>query len=129
MTCYAVTLTCVGLQVLTIKPRLVVDNQTGMAIEVKQRGTPDLDADPFYGGETRCSLRLEVNQRQGPQLSVQCPCKIHREQRHWRSLSSNFPIILPRWWPEDVFDIPSAYREMAEEDCCLSSLILVQASG
>lgn len=49
---------------LTIKPRFVVDNQTGMAIEVKQKGSPDLDADPYYGGERRCSCRLDLNQRQ-----------------------------------------------------------------
>lgn len=51
------------LQVLTIKPRFVVDNQTGMAIEVKQKMTPDLDTDPFYGSESRCSCRLGINQR------------------------------------------------------------------
>lgn len=51
------------LQVLTIKPKFVVDNQTGMAIEVKQKGSPDLDTDPYYGGERRCSCRLDINQR------------------------------------------------------------------
>ena len=51
------------LQVLTIKPKFVVDNQTGMAIEVKQKGSPDLDLDPYYGGERRCSCRLDINQR------------------------------------------------------------------
>lgn len=50
-------------QVLTIKPKFVVDNQTGMAIEVKQKGSPDLDTDPYYGGDRRCSCRLDVNQR------------------------------------------------------------------
>jgi hypothetical protein len=50
--------------VLTIKPRFVVDNQTGMAIEVKQKGSPDLDADPYYGGDRRCSCTLDPNQRQ-----------------------------------------------------------------
>ena len=55
-----------GAQVLTIKPRFVVDNQTGMAMEVKQRGTPDLSADPFYGDKRRCSCRLDTGQRYAP---------------------------------------------------------------
>ena len=48
---------------MTIKAKYVLDNQTGVPIEVKQRGTPDLDEDPSYGSEARCSCKLHIGAR------------------------------------------------------------------
>ncbi len=50
-------------QVVTVKSRYIIDNQTGGAIEVKQLATPDLD-DPAGGPpELRCAQRLAINER------------------------------------------------------------------
>ena len=51
-------------KVITVKSKYVVENQTGMPIEIKQRGTPDLDVEQ-YGTLNigRCSRRLELNER------------------------------------------------------------------
>ncbi|KAK9800258.1 hypothetical protein WJX73_008605 [Symbiochloris irregularis] len=50
-------------KVLTIKPKFVLENQTGMRLEVKQRGTPDLGADMHYGPDERCACRLPHDSR------------------------------------------------------------------
>ena len=51
-------------KVITVKSKYIVENQTGMPIEIKQRGTPDLDV-LQYGSTAhgRCARRLEVNER------------------------------------------------------------------
>jgi hypothetical protein len=50
-------------QVVTVKSRYIMDNQTGGTIEVKQLGTPDLD-DPAGGDAAhRCAQRLAPNER------------------------------------------------------------------
>lgn len=51
-------------KVITVKSKYVVENQAGMPIEIKQRGTPDLDVQE-YGSSAigRCSRRLEMNER------------------------------------------------------------------
>lgn len=50
-------------QVVTVKSKYVVENQTGMALEIKQRGTPDLNVNPTYGGDVRCACRLSHDSR------------------------------------------------------------------
>ncbi len=56
-------------KVITVKSKYIVENQTGMPIEIKQRGTPDLDV-LQYGSTAhgRCARRLEVNERCAPCL-------------------------------------------------------------
>ncbi|KAK9867090.1 hypothetical protein WJX84_006946 [Apatococcus fuscideae] len=49
-------------KVITVKAKYVVDNQTGMPIEIKQRGTPDLPPD-FIGDDDQCARRLAINDR------------------------------------------------------------------
>lgn len=51
-------------KVITVKSRFIVENQTGMPIEIKQRGTPDLDV-LQYGSTVhgRCARKLEINER------------------------------------------------------------------
>ena len=51
-------------KVITVKSKYIVENETGMPIEIKQRGTPDLDVQQ-YGSTAhgRCARRLEVNER------------------------------------------------------------------
>ena len=49
-------------KVVTVKSKFVVENQTGMPIEIKQFGTPDLE-DSEYSEETRCARRLEISER------------------------------------------------------------------
>ena len=48
-------------QVVTIKSKFIVENQTGMPLEIKQRGTPDLDETPT--AEERCARMLLHDQR------------------------------------------------------------------
>ena len=51
-------------KVITVKSKYVVENQTGMPIEIKQRGTPDLDVTQYGASDVgRCSRRLEMNER------------------------------------------------------------------
>lgn len=51
-------------KVITVKSKYVVENQTGMPIEIKQRGTPDLDVEQYGALDIgRCSRRLELNER------------------------------------------------------------------
>lgn len=54
-----------AVQVITVKAKYVVDNQTGMPIEIKQRGTPDLPPD-FISEDNQCARRLAINERQAP---------------------------------------------------------------
>ncbi|KAL3135445.1 hypothetical protein ABBQ32_007626 [Trebouxia sp. C0010 RCD-2024] len=51
-------------KVITVKSKYIVENQTGMPIEIKQRGTPDLDV-LQYGSTAhgRCARKMEVNER------------------------------------------------------------------
>ena len=49
-------------KVVTVKSKFMVENQTGMPIEIKQVGTPDLDDDKVCE-ETRCARRLEISER------------------------------------------------------------------
>ena len=51
------------MQVVTVKSKFVLENQTGMCLEVKQRGTPDLNEDPRYGFDERCAVRLPHDSR------------------------------------------------------------------
>ena len=51
------------MQVITVKAKYVVDNQTGMPIEIKQRGTPDLPPD-FISEDNQCARKLAINERQ-----------------------------------------------------------------
>lgn len=53
-------------QVVTVKSKYVVENQTGMALEVKQRGTPDLQDNTSYGVEDRCACCLPHDSRHTP---------------------------------------------------------------
>ena len=53
------SLSCVK-QVITIKPKYVAENHTGMQIEIKQRGTPDPGQNSL---EDRCAWRLGHNER------------------------------------------------------------------
>ena len=52
-------------KVVTVKSKFMVENQTGMPIEIKQVGTPDLDDDKV-AEETRCARRLEISERWDP---------------------------------------------------------------
>lgn len=49
-----------------MKSKYVVENQTGMALEVKQRGTPDLQDNTSYGVEDRCACCLPHDSRHTP---------------------------------------------------------------
>ena len=51
-------------KVITVKSKYLAENQTGMPIEIKQRGTPDLDV-LQYGSTAhgRCARKMEVNER------------------------------------------------------------------
>ena len=51
------------LQVITVKAKYVVDNQTGMPIEIKQKGSPDMPPD-FISEDNQCARRLAMNERQ-----------------------------------------------------------------
>lgn len=77
-------------KVITVKSKYIVENQTGMPIEIKQRGTPDLDV-LQYGSTAhgRCARRLEVNER----------CVLHCLQHMCRCqapkcISSCWPLLL-----------------------------------
>jgi hypothetical protein len=60
-------------QVVTVKSRYIMDNQTGGTIEVKQLGTPDLD-DPAGGDAAhRCAQRLAPNERCAPPARAPAP--------------------------------------------------------
>ena len=48
---------------VTIKSKFIVENQTGAPLEIKQRGTPDLDETPTT--EERCARMLLHEQRWG----------------------------------------------------------------
>lgn len=54
-------------QVVTVKNKYIVENQTGMIIEFKQRGTPDLEPGEPCGSALdplgRAARRLHVNER------------------------------------------------------------------
>lgn len=50
-------------QVITVKAKYVVDNQTGMPVEIKQKGTPDLPPD-YVSRDNQCARSLAVNERQ-----------------------------------------------------------------
>ena len=51
-------------KVITVKSKYIVENETGMPIEIKQRGTPDLDVQQYGStAQGRCARRLEVNER------------------------------------------------------------------
>ena len=52
-------------KVVTVKSKFMVENQTGMPIEIKQVGTPDL-CDDKVAEETRCARRLEISERWDP---------------------------------------------------------------
>ncbi len=45
---------------VTVKSRFIADNQTGMVIEIKQKGTPDLGDGPL---DDRCARRLKPRER------------------------------------------------------------------
>ncbi len=45
-----------------MKSRFIADNQTDMIIEIKQKGTPDLDDGPL---DHRCARRLKPRERCG----------------------------------------------------------------
>ena len=48
-------------QVLTVKSKFIVENQTGAPLEIKQRGTPDLEAGSRQ--DDRCARMLLHEQR------------------------------------------------------------------
>jgi len=61
-------------QVLTVSSKYVVENQTGVPIEVKQRGTPDVPpVEAPLDGSPRAQRRLGVGER----------AALHWEVRHW----------------------------------------------
>ena len=82
-----------ALQVITVKAKYVVDNQTGMPIEIKQKGTPDLPPD-FISEDNQCARRLAINERQAT------ACSGHSSHRQI-ALSPVFPYAEPahvtRW--------------------------------
>ena len=54
-------------QVVTVKSRFIADNQTDMIIEIKQKGTPDLDEGRL---DHRCARRLKPRERCGSVYAV-----------------------------------------------------------
>lgn len=58
-----------GVQVITVKSKYMAENQTGMPIEIKQRGCPDLGPNEGYtsGDPTaRCAYRLGIGEMYAP---------------------------------------------------------------
>lgn len=54
----------VGVQVVTVKAKYIVENCTGMVIEIKQKGTPDKEEDGEQEDDPdRCSRTLAINER------------------------------------------------------------------
>lgn len=59
---------------VTIKSKFIVENQTGNPLEIKQRGTPDLDETPTT--EDRCARMLLHEQRCFPDNVMATPCQL-----------------------------------------------------
>ncbi len=85
-------------KVVTVKSKFMVENQTGMPIEIKQVGTPDLDDDKV-AEETRCARRLEISERWAPLPVLTCvvPCVYSKGSSMWAFCTRLHACQRPSW--------------------------------
>ena len=92
-------------KVVTVKSKFMVENQTGMPIEIKQAGTPDLDCDKV-AEETRCARRLEISERWDLHvLAPGLPCMSSKGSSKWALQPACTAASTPLWISRQPHDL------------------------